>query len=54
MLYVSVDIQVLILIAWGRYVFMMKKTRHHHYCAKVVYEPKCPMELIDTQRSFRY
>ena len=30
MLHVSLDIQVLVLIASGRYICMKKKTHHHH------------------------
>ena len=32
MMHVPLNVQVLVLIAWGRYICMKKKT-HHHYCA---------------------
>ena len=33
-LHVALDVQVLVLIAWGRYICMKKKTHHHHLLCK--------------------
>ena len=34
MLHVPLDVQVLVLIAWGRYICMKKKTQHHRLLCK--------------------
>ena len=48
MWHVPLNVQVLILIAWGRYICLKKKTHCHHF----VYEPLCLMELKVTRKSF--
>ena len=34
MLHVFLDVQVLVLIAWGFYICMKRKTHHHHLLCK--------------------
>ena len=34
MLHVPLDVQVLVLIAWGRYICVKMKTHHHHLFCK--------------------
>ena len=52
MLYVLLDVQFLVLIVCSRYICMKRTLAIIIYYAKVIYEPWCLMELIDTWDPF--
>ena len=53
MLHIPLDVKVLVLITWNRYICVKKKSHHHHPLGESR-EPLCPMKLTGTQRPFRY